>query len=194
MASEPDDSGIEQSDLETDEVYRPGLALYGVAVFAGLVILAAFASHDFVVLLTVWAFGLPLWLGLPVGWTMLFAIDLVRSRLRLSPMNWARWMALPAMGILCVALALTGAPFLMRFDLSRTALDEAAARSRAGERIDPGWIGLFQFDAVWEQGNDIYFGGYATTFFDPCYLVHSPEGEPSGVVSDLGGGWWEACG
>jgi hypothetical protein len=188
-------SAIDETVVGASRAYRPGLVLYSVAVVVGLVVLVVEGSANVGWLLMAGYFGLPLWLGLPVLWMILFWLDASGSNLRMSRRTWARWLGLPAMAVLCVSLAYCAIPFRLRFELSRSALDQAAVQVLSGRPAPQGQIGLFQADTVIELPNGVLLGDYSMSFIDTCGLAYASDGPPEGVYAtlDLGGGWWLAC-
>lgn len=133
--------------------------------------------------------------GIAAGWGICFIAAALNARTRMSKPALARWLGIPALGLVCLALMLSGVPATVRFELSRSALDQAAARVEAGETVEPGWIGLIPIDSVEVDGTETYLWVAGSGGFGQCMLVHARDtARPDwGGAHDLGGNWWLAC-
>jgi hypothetical protein len=96
--------------------YAPGFAFYAVAISAGVIVLAFDGAVATFALLA----GLLLGFIIGLIWFVLFVITAFRSRLRLGRQAWLRWLGVPAIGFLCLALTFASVPLRARFELSRT--------------------------------------------------------------------------
>lgn len=133
--------------------------------------------------------------ALAVIWLVRFAATIFWSRLRLPVRTWLRWLGIPAMGLLCAALVVNQAPFRLRFELSRSAFQEATQRVEAGYAIPDGQIGSFHSFYNLELRNGVFFALDPASFRTYCGPAYSREGQPDiqHVIWDLGGGWWWVC-
>ncbi|HEX7491417.1 MAG TPA: hypothetical protein VF337_06915 [Candidatus Limnocylindrales bacterium] len=174
--------------------YAPGFIFYAVtlALALGALVLDAEASLPAILLSLLLCVGLT---GLAIGWFILGAVAVKRTHLRIGLRAWARGLCIPVIVALCFELLATSAPLRLRFELSRTAFQQAASRVQAGQVVDGGNIGLFQIDRVLELPNGVWFEDLSLGFIDPCGLAYSPSGRPeiTRLGTDLGGGWWIAC-
>jgi hypothetical protein len=184
-------------------VYKPGIWFYLVSV---LVVAAG-----------LFAASLPgssqgpgfVWLAgflLAFVWFVAFIITANDTRLRIPGRSWARWAGIPALGVLFVAIVSTNIPVGVRFDLSRSSLDQAAASARAGDAPGAGWIGLIPVDGVHAYrdgvvtvevsgGNGCGYANFSGTWpnnFDQWSGVWTDEGEGYPEVH-LSGDWWTWC-
>jgi hypothetical protein len=128
-------------------------------------------------------------------WVLCFLAAALNTRVRMSRRALARWLGIPVLGAICLALMLSGIPATVRFELSRAELDKAAARAESGQSVEPGWIGLIPIDSIESQGSETWFVVPGSGGFGPCALVHQ-AGTAQTVgrsVQNFGGGWWLAC-
>jgi len=169
------------------------LFVYAVAAFPGVLLLfaASVPGGDYL------AFLASLRLGALVAITWLFAFGVLAivRRLRLDRGTWARWLAVPAMGVLAVAIALSGLPLWARFQASRAALEDAVARIQAGEAVAPGWIGLYQVADVSTDEGDVWFLVDGACFIDECGFLYVPGLPPTATgrlfLDHVDGPWWQ---
>jgi hypothetical protein len=133
--------------------------------------------------------------AIAVIWGVCFVAAAVNTPVRMSRRALARWLGIPALGFVGLALMLSGIPMTVRFELSRAALDQAAARAAVGHTVDPGWIGLIPVDWVSQEGGEAYFFVAGSGWFGPCALVHEQgSSKPTWPqIQDFGGGWWLSC-
>jgi hypothetical protein len=98
-------------------------------------------------------------IGLLIGlvWLGGFWAAVVETHLRLSRRTWARWIGIPLMCFTTLALVTSGVPLCADIQLSKPALEQAAAGAEAGQHYGAGWIGL-----VWVH--DVRISGGATLF------------------------------
>jgi hypothetical protein len=105
-----------------------------------------------------------------------------------------RWLGIPLIGVLAFALTCSPVPLWARFQASRSAFEDAVARIRAGQSVEPGWIGLYDVSGAFLQDGNVWFA------IDACYLnrcgfVFVPGDPPSGSSPDLAGHvdgpWWQ---
>jgi hypothetical protein len=134
--------------------FVPGLAFYAATVAVLLVGLIASALSDLG-----GAVFLAEMIGLLIGlvWLGGFWAAVVETHLRLSRRTWARWVAIPLMCFTTLALVNSGVPMYADIQLSKPALEQAAARAEAGQPHGAGWIGF-----VWVH--DVRVSGGATLF------------------------------
>ena len=69
-------------------------------------------------------------------------------------------------------------PLRLRFELSRSAFQAAAARSAAGDYVQAGRIGLFEIDAVVPLSDGVWFVDNSAGFIDRCGIAYSAAGTP----------------
>jgi hypothetical protein len=167
------------------------LGLYATGLPIGLIWLATgWSSSSDLTLLAVLTIPLilfvlaPLWLALIIGALI--------SNWRMGPRVLAEWLGIPLAGILCVGLVLNWVPMRVRFELSRSAFDQAVAT----RRTEPGGIGLFSIDWISVEGDgSVYFtDADAGGLMGVCGLAYaSSRGAVAHEILDLGGGWWYWC-
>lgn len=93
---------------------------------------------------------------------------------------------------------LTGVPLQVRFELSRPALEQAAADSASGQPAGPGWIGLIPVDSVETVDGVTLFivpgtGGFLAS---PCGLAYAGGQRPNlgyRLQGEIANGWWVWC-
>jgi len=110
---------------------------------------------------------------------------------------------MPALVIACIALIANEVPASVRFDLSRPALERAAARAQAGEQVAPGEIGLIPVSGlkVIPGGTTLFFVSDASGLTFDCGYAYNPRqkpdvtAEPNDSLSEspLANGWWVFC-
>jgi hypothetical protein len=182
----------EREHVETSHPYAPGFAFYLVAIAAGVALLVIASGEEILGILLMLYVGL----GLGLVWLVTFAISAFQSRLRMTRRSWLRWLGLPAMGFLCLALAMGSYPLRLRFELSRPALEDAVRRAAAGQDLPAGNYGLFRVDGFMTlDDGGVFLEMDSTGFIDPCGLAYSSANRPAikSATVDLGGGWWFAC-
>ena len=179
---------------------KPGFA--PGAVFVGLtavvMLLGVLASSDTDNLFAM----LSVVIGLNIGfvWLVAFIIGSQDTRLIISRRAWARWALPPAIFFVAVTLMVSGIPTTARFELSRGALDKAAASAQAGNRVGSGWIGLVDVHDARVVSGATFFDTSAPESGEGCAFVKF--GDPSALNTwlgnswnphDYGGGWWYGC-
>jgi hypothetical protein len=121
-------------------------------------------------------------------------LDKNRSALRRTR---AGWLGMAALGFSLLALIVLDVPTAARFDLSRPALDQAAARAEAGDRVDPGWIGLMPVESIRRQtdGTIVFVVTQFRLGGGSCGLAHNGQREPSAADRGrrMADGWWIWC-
>jgi hypothetical protein len=160
-------------------VLPPGLPLLG-AVLASLACLsygssARWDGED--VLMA----GIGLWLVAGILWLGKLFVTILRdgdAAIRRRP---ARWLIPPVLGVVGLLFPVSSIPLLVRFELSRPAIEDAARRVQAGE-VRPNQevsLGLFGEGSV-RLGDDgsleFYLGRDAGFGGDDYYLVWVPAG------------------
>jgi hypothetical protein len=132
-----------------------------------------------------------------LAWFALFLWILSETRFRMRPREWARWLAIPIAAILCLALVISDTPFRLRFELSRGALDQAAAvGARGGDLPSHTYVGLLPVGESWSRDGVTYFDNPDNGLISWCGVAHLQEGaKPTGLLlgRNYGGGWREAC-
>jgi hypothetical protein len=118
-------------------------------------------------------------IGLLIGlvWFAGFWASVVETHLRLSRRTWARWLGIPLMCFTTLALVNSGAPMYADVQLSKPALEQAAARAEAGQHYEAGWIGF-----VWVH--DVRISNGATLFL----LTQGDWSEGCGLAYEAGTG------
>jgi hypothetical protein len=175
-------------------VAPPGIPLTVLIVVSlGILAIALSAPWD---ALEGFAVGFSLWALAGTIWLVKLGIAAVRDGVSSVRARWRRWLFPFVLGVFGFTLAVSGAPFMVRFELSRTALDDAASRARAGNlspRSDA-HLGLFSghLSAIDPDGVSFYLGD---TGSDAYYFVQLPEGtQPASTWrstwTHLGGRWW----
>jgi hypothetical protein len=118
--------------------------------------------------------------------------------------HWVRWVAMPAIAALTVAMVVTSAPLWLRFGLSRGGMttyarsvvdtvpgttDEAAPIADAPSRL-----GLFSVDRAEVIPGGMRFIVSGAGFIDPAGFAYSPNGVPPFIGEDtyehLSGPWY----
>ncbi len=172
----------------------PGPVLVAfIAAAAAMLVLSASAPWDG---LLWFVFGFLLWATAGTVWLVRLGTSVVRGGPRSLRPHLLRWLVPPVIGIGGLVLAVSGAPFLIRFELSKPALDEAARQSVAG-RLEPGApvsLGLFQ--GMVEANTDGSVGFYlGSTGNDAISLEQLADGaRPANdeftVWQHMDGRWW----
>ncbi|MFB9206178.1 hypothetical protein ACFFV7_33640 [Nonomuraea spiralis] len=136
------------------------------------------------------------WLLFGVTWLIVLGVALVRrARLVALRRNWMFWAVPPLVVALVGSLVYVGAPFRMRFELSRSSLDHFA--KTVSEGTPPGkrnWIGLYPVEYL--EGSRRAFGFMIedTGFFGSYGFAWSPNGEPDidapGYYRHFDGQWY----
>jgi hypothetical protein len=126
-------------------------------------------------------------------WGVRLVVGAVNGPNRMSTPALADWVGIPALGVVCLALIVSGIPAIARFELSRSALDQAAAAAEAGETVSPGWIGLIPIENVVSEGDITSFVVAGSDGL--CNLTHANASATSDWTGGqrLGGDWWFAC-
>jgi hypothetical protein len=191
------DSG---TDFEPNEpqasrrVAPPGLALVALIVVSlGAIALATSTPWDTLALLPA---GLSLWAGAGTVWLIKLGLAAFRDGLPAIRARWRRWLAPLAVGVLGFVVAVSGISFQARFELSRSALDEAASRADAGRLTpwNPMQLGLFSGElSACDTGGACFYMG--DSGYDAYYFIQLPDGvQPANddfsTWSHLGGRWW----
>ena len=150
-----------------------------------------------------WDFGLALVAGctcvaIAGFWAFSFATTINNARGRLPDSVLLRWVGIPLMGYLSLALVFFNVPATFRFELSRPAM-EAAAQSNSGSSLQSGWIGLMPVGQVRvdADGTTIFLVSSSTFGDGACGYAYNPERTPvdeaDGLGSPLDPGWWTWC-
>jgi len=188
--------GAPQADSARRRPGPPGPLFTAATAVAILIALDANSRASF----GMFVITAPIWLGLAIAWGLRFLVALARTRLRLSPGEWARWLAIPlAMGLVFVATR-TDAVRDARFALSRPALDAMAAEVIAGGTTQRGWVGLYHVGEAERTANGVLF--VLDEFFGRRGFAYAPTGlpnlygygdlDPAGgpMFEPVGDGWW----
>jgi hypothetical protein len=172
----------------------PGIPLTVlIAVSLGILAIALSAPWDALLGLAV---GFLLWALAGTIWLVKLGLVLVREGASSVRGRWRRWLFPFVLGVLGFALAVSGASFTLRFELSRPALDGAANQARAGD-LSPSrqvQLGLFSGELeTRDPGNVAFFVGLSWT--DAYYFVQLPDGtrpvsDEDSTWSHIGGHWW----
>jgi hypothetical protein len=139
------------------------------------------------------------WLGgiIVISWLVLFVRALFLTRMRLPRADLARWLAVPLAAILCLALVAVHAPFRVRFELSRSAFDQAKTELANGQSLPINiTLGLLPIQDSWVDGDITFFVIPGSGFLDPCGVAYVRGDEHSGdywLAGNLGDGWHIAC-
>jgi hypothetical protein len=177
----------------------PGLPLLGAALTSVALLSyggsAQWEGRDFVVAgLTLWSLAGLIWLA------KLFLVAARGGYATIRP-HLVRWLVPSAVGVAGLLFSVSGVPFLVRFELSRPAIEDAARRVQAGE-VEPNQevsLGLFgdRRVRVLDDGYlEFYLGRDAGWFLgDDWYLVWIPAGTkpPDALCTSwehVDGPWW----
>ncbi len=160
------------------------------------------------------------WIGLILGFTtfLLWCFQRLGTIFRPRPQgknrpSWlVRYLTVPALAVLAVALVATGVASSMRYTLSRAALQAAADQAMASPINAPGdrWsdmlvaassgadmgIGLYSFAAVDRVSADtvVFLVDASGVMSDAGGFAFKATGQPdvpfAVAIEPLGGGWW----
>ena len=177
--------------------FAPGPIFIGlVAVLMGLAIVLSSGPKSDLAFLAV---GVGMNLGLV--WVVAFIIGAQDTRLVISRRAWARWALPPAIFFVSVALMISGVPTTARFELSRSALDQAATRAQSGTQYGSGWIGLIEVKDVRVANGTTVVDVSDTDTQTNCEFIKLGADqtaiagwlEYANNPRDYGGGWWYGC-
>jgi hypothetical protein len=179
-----------------ESVYRPGVWFYLISIAVVVVGLVSASLPSPAVDGYIWLAGAVL----AFVWFIAFIIAANDTRLAISSRAWARWAGIPALGILFVAVASSGVPTAVRFELSRSNLDAAAVSARAGHPQAPGWIGLMPVDniSVYPDGVVTFevsgTSGCGLANFSGDWPDDSSDAGEGYPMTRLSSNWWTWCG
>lgn len=110
----------------------------------------------------------------------------------------AGWLGIAALGFICLALITLGAPMTAQFDLSRSALEQAAARVESGDPAGSGWIGFMPVESIRREadGTITFVVGQVRPDGGSCGFVYNQSLVPpilDSLERQLGDGWWTFC-
>jgi hypothetical protein len=141
--------------------------------------------------------------GLTIGgvWLLTLIIVSADTRLRFDRKTWARWLTPPSIFFVGIMIMASGFPASARFEASRTALEQAAARAQAGDHFDAGWIGLVQVYDVQVDGTKTLFQISTSDYSSKCSLAYAGTDyaamsawvSTAWNVKSYGHGWWYGC-
>jgi hypothetical protein len=125
-----------------------------------------------------------------IAWIGALVVAWGAHRLRPSGRPSAAWLPMPALVAGCIALIVTGVPGQVCFDLSRPDLEAAAARAQAGQRVDPGRIGLTPVNRIKANpdGTTQFWVDEMGSWLTVCGLAYNPQEIPD-VSHELGRDW-----
>lgn len=132
-------------------------------------------------------------------WAFSFAATINNAPGRLPDRVILRWIGIPLMGYLSLALVFFNVPATARFDLSRSAMEKAAAvRLYSGSVYGQGWIGLMPVDEVrLDEDGSVIFIVNSGGSFGGCGYAYNPKGSPTdewaGISGQVAAGWWTWC-
>ncbi len=132
-------------------------------------------------------------------WVFSFATTISKAPGRLPDRVLLRWVGVPLMGYLSLALVFFNVPATARFDLSRSAMEKVAAvRLSPGSVYGQRWIGLMPVDEVRldEDGTVIFIVNSGGSFGGCGYAYNphaSPTDERAGISGQVAPGWWTWC-
>jgi hypothetical protein len=116
---------------------------------------------------------------------------------------WARWLGIPALVLLTWGLVQSDLPMAVRFELSRSQLEQAAARAERGMQAEAGWVGLIRVEAVRVTNGTTVFvlNGNERGVSGGCGLAYAAGRDPGlgswrvqpWLVTDYGHGWQYWC-
>jgi hypothetical protein len=184
-------------DESARHVRPPRVLLYAATLVAIALALDASsrASIDALVI------GALLWLAIAGVWYVRFLVAVADRRRTIARDAWVRWLAIPVVLGLTLAIARTDAPADARFTLSRGPLDAMAADVLAGGSTDRGIVGLYLVGEVERLNTGIRFV-VADNLLGRHGLAYAPAGEPElgdanfsplwtgATFEPLGEGWW----
>jgi hypothetical protein len=146
--------------------------------------------------------GLTAGAGIALVWGICFALEMQATQLRMPTRTWASWLGVPVVALLALALSWSNLPMTARFEMSRSSLEEAAARAEAGATVGPGWIGLVHVEGVAVTDGTTVFVLYGDGIgLEGCGLAYAHGRDPGmnswesqpWLVVDYGHGWWYEC-
>ncbi len=151
-----------------------------------------------------WDLGLALVAGvacwtISAMWVFSFVSVVARLVHRMSNATLARWIGIPLLGYVSLALVFFDVPATVRFDLSRPAMEQAADDLKAGDSPQPGWIGLMHIDGLRldADGTTILTVQSFVRGGAYCGFAYNPERTPIEGTYVLGrrlaDGWWTWC-
>jgi hypothetical protein len=119
-----------------------------------------------------------------------------RERLQSSPVEWIRWLAIPAILGIAGLILWSDAPFGVRLSLSRAGMDQAATEVMAGDTTERQWIGLWAVDGVEKIPGGIRFIVASGDTNERWGFAYSETGgrpaimDPNDGYEHLDGDWW----
>jgi hypothetical protein len=205
----------DETEVEADEAWRPGLVFYSATVAVLAIGLYGATLPEANIGWMLISGGLLLLIGLV--W-LVFLVAAAWDEMRRLYDRWdyqpeptaapmtgppraakalrtsVRWLGIPVISVVCIALI----PPVhdTRFDLSRSALDTAAEAALADDTPGAGWIGLYPIAEVVIVGPQaVAFEVYGSA---GCGLIRAPLGDrtniESGQIMDpVEGDWWTWC-
>jgi hypothetical protein len=141
--------------------------------------------------------------GLNIGfvWIVTLIVSAQDTRLRFDRRTWARWACQPVIFFVAIAIMTSGVPASLRFEASRSALEQAAARAQAGNLSEPGLVGLIQVYRTTTDGGMTLFQISPSDMSADCAIVYAGSDTTSldkwfdnaWGVKPYGHGWWYGC-
>jgi len=141
-----------------------------------------------------WVFGVGLGLliclGAALGLLALGVLWAVRVAATFGPLlrahrgarsgraGWVRWLLVPILVVHAFAVVWADWQFRLRFHLSRTQLDGAAARIRSGSNTEGRWIGVQRIESAYLEGAVVVFHVNSGKGSDSGY-AQSPQPLPA---------------
>ena len=134
------------------------------------------------------------WVLFGLIWLILFLTTLTDDSDDLSNRQVLAWLVVPLIAVLGAAVVRLDAPLVMRFELSRGAMERVVADGPGSLLpIDATrWVGLYEVD-VFEDGRVTWFLVPEGGFMSDVGFAFSAAGEPAdtgGRCRSLGGPWW----
>jgi hypothetical protein len=132
-------------------------------------------------------------------WAFSFCTTASRSPGRMPNRVLLRWIGIPLAGVITIGLAFFNVPGTLRFDLSRQALENAAAtRLHSGPMYGQGWVGLMPIDEIrLDADGTVIFVVNSNGMFGGCGYAYNPKASPAedgaGLVDHIAPGWWTWC-
>jgi hypothetical protein len=175
------------TEARSSPIHPAWLPFYSTAVIAAVGLLYAASDYNWSLSFVLFGVGI-----LVAGfWVLAFLFAIITGRLHKASLP--RWLGIPVIGLLAMALAAADVPLRFRFEVSRpalqTAVDNGSHRS--------GQVGLFQIDRVYGLDDGVLLVIDSSGFLDQCGLAYAVDGRPDGpelyLQTDLGSGWWFAC-
>ena len=176
--------------------FIPGAALYAMTALVLVAGIYGSSQPDLSTLLMIAVFA-----GLTIGlvWLISFWVAALDTRLQYSRRTWARWAGIPIMCFVCLTVIASGLPMTARFQLSKSALEQAATRVEAGDQYGPGWIGFYSVQGARRVNGTATFV-LSGSWDQGCGLARtsgssSDRETESGtyLVASFGDGWWYWC-